>query len=472
MAAPTQAPVDRERPFGIEELFFSTTDRKGIILTGNRVFARVAGYERAQLAGKPHNIIRHPDMPRAAFRLLWSYLEAGKPIAAYVKNMAADGAYYWVLATVVPDGEGGYLSVRMKPSTPYFEAVKGVYAELLEVEREAEAAGATRKEAIERGCARLGEILAGLGFEDYDAFMHVAVSAEMRAREQRVAALGGGRGGAAGRIGGHAAGDGDEATRELRSILESCDTLRQFLDARFARLDEYVELNEKLAGKSSFVLELADDIRLASLNAIVASARLAEGGAALGVVADIMRARSHETAGLIRDLTGEIGGAVHVLRDLGFSIALAHLQTEMTMIFLDELLEAGHEVEEATIGGIEALAGCMQRSVDGVLEALSHLADRLSAVSAHVVALRESLKVLNALQTSGRIEASRLGDATTFHQLFVTVRNQIGAASKQMDDFAEVAADAGTVSEREAGLLRGELASIGERSCGLRLLAA
>ena len=102
MAAPTTTPLDRERPFGADELFFSTTDRRGVILAGNAVFQRVADYAEEELIGQAHNIVRHPDMPRGVFRVFWDHLDAKKPIAAYVKNMARDGAYYWVVATAVP----------------------------------------------------------------------------------------------------------------------------------------------------------------------------------------------------------------------------------------------------------------------------------------------------------------------------------------------------------------------------------
>ena len=80
----TVAIEEREREFGIEELFFSTTDPKGIIRSGNRVFARVAAYEEGEMLGRPHSLIRHPDVPRCVFKLLWDTLEDGRAIAAYV----------------------------------------------------------------------------------------------------------------------------------------------------------------------------------------------------------------------------------------------------------------------------------------------------------------------------------------------------------------------------------------------------
>jgi PAS domain-containing protein len=79
---------EHERHFGAEELFFSATDRKGIIRVGNDVFVRVSGYERRELVGRPHNLIRHMDTPRCVFRLLWDYLERNEPIATYMKHTA------------------------------------------------------------------------------------------------------------------------------------------------------------------------------------------------------------------------------------------------------------------------------------------------------------------------------------------------------------------------------------------------
>src|SRR3569832_335570 len=94
MARPKTTPKNEERPFLIHELFFSTTDRVGVIRSGNEVFRRVAAFDSLEdMIGKPHNIIRHADMPRAVFKLLWDYLAANKTICAYVKNQARDGAY-------------------------------------------------------------------------------------------------------------------------------------------------------------------------------------------------------------------------------------------------------------------------------------------------------------------------------------------------------------------------------------------
>ena len=112
--------------FAIEELFLSRTDERGVIQSGNSVFARLAGYEWKELIGAPHRLIRHPDMPKGVFHLMWETLKAGHSFGGYVKNRSKDGRYYWVFAVVVPV-EGGYLSVRLKPSAGVLDEVVKLY---------------------------------------------------------------------------------------------------------------------------------------------------------------------------------------------------------------------------------------------------------------------------------------------------------------------------------------------------------
>ena len=98
----------------------SETDSKGIIKFANDDFCNIAGYDLAELLGKPHNMVRHSDMPKAAFKSLWDTVKTGDTWSGYVKNATKNGGYYWVYATVFPfqscDGTQGFLSCRRKPS--------------------------------------------------------------------------------------------------------------------------------------------------------------------------------------------------------------------------------------------------------------------------------------------------------------------------------------------------------------------
>ena len=110
-----------QTPFPEGKLIVSTTDREGNIMHINHAFIEMSGYTQEELIGTPHSILRHPDMPPAAFKDLWDTVQKGEKWQGIVKNLRKDGGYYWVKATVIPNirnGEVvGYTSVRRKPSS-------------------------------------------------------------------------------------------------------------------------------------------------------------------------------------------------------------------------------------------------------------------------------------------------------------------------------------------------------------------
>lgn len=112
----------------------SETDEKGNILYANDTFCEIAGYKLDELVGEPHNIVRHPDMPRIAFKGLWDDIQSKGFWTGFVKNMSKDRGYYWVYATVLRktnhEGVPTYLSVRVKPSRKDVEKYSALYADL------------------------------------------------------------------------------------------------------------------------------------------------------------------------------------------------------------------------------------------------------------------------------------------------------------------------------------------------------
>ncbi|MCG7968653.1 MAG: PAS domain-containing protein [Candidatus Thiodiazotropha taylori] len=112
--------TEKETPFQDGRLIVSRTDAAGIITHVNQSFVEMSGYSEEELVGQPHYILRHPDMPSAAFKCLWDTIEKGDKWHGYVKNLRKDGGYYWVLAVVIPNvREGritGFTSVRRKPA--------------------------------------------------------------------------------------------------------------------------------------------------------------------------------------------------------------------------------------------------------------------------------------------------------------------------------------------------------------------
>ncbi len=158
--------------FDDDEIIVSKTDLKGRITYCNDVFLRVAGYSERELLGQPHNIIRHPDMPRCVYKLLWDTLAAGREIFAYVVNRARNGDHYWVLAHVTPSRDRhkqviGYHSNRRVPDRGVVtEKIVPLYRSLLAVEQK----HGNRKDGMLEAFRTVAALLEESGV-DYDEFV-------------------------------------------------------------------------------------------------------------------------------------------------------------------------------------------------------------------------------------------------------------------------------------------------------------
>ena len=171
MKEPSVRPTQVERFFPDEDIIVSKTDPKGRITYVNETFMNIASFTEEELLGQPHSIIRHPDMPRCVFKLLWDTIESGKEIFAYVKNMAKNGDYYWVFAHVTPTFSSagritGYHSNRRVPERHQVQLFSDVYAKLLQEERR----HGDWRAGMNAATAMLTGMLAERGV-DYERFM-------------------------------------------------------------------------------------------------------------------------------------------------------------------------------------------------------------------------------------------------------------------------------------------------------------
>jgi PAS domain S-box-containing protein len=171
MSKVTIRPTGRESPFTEDEIIVTKTDLKGRITYANDVFLRVSRLTPREAVGQPHSVIRHPDMPRAIFKLLWDTLEAKQELFAYVVNLASNGDHYWVFAHVTPsfDAQGnviGYHSSRRKPDPAQVERIKPIYRQLLKEEQ----APPNRKEGMLSAYDQLFSMLRSQGV-GYDQFV-------------------------------------------------------------------------------------------------------------------------------------------------------------------------------------------------------------------------------------------------------------------------------------------------------------
>ncbi|ATD00460.1 PAS domain-containing protein [Pseudoalteromonas spongiae] len=132
------ASASQQIHFAEDELIISKTDIRGNITYANRTFMRVSNFPESKLIGQPHNIIRHPDMPRGVYYGMWKTLKAKQEFFGFVKNLTADGDYYWVFANVTPDlvnGEiQGFFSVRRSPPDAAIKTISEVYQKMQQVE--------------------------------------------------------------------------------------------------------------------------------------------------------------------------------------------------------------------------------------------------------------------------------------------------------------------------------------------------
>lgn len=138
MTRPT--PIDHEIKLNPKRYIVSKTDAKGIIEYGNDYFVEISGYSEAELLGKPHNLVRHPDMPKVVFKMMWDRINQGQNIMAVVKNMAKDGSYYWVVTEFEPKRDPitneiiSHTAFRKAAPEAAVKAMEPIYAKLLEIE--------------------------------------------------------------------------------------------------------------------------------------------------------------------------------------------------------------------------------------------------------------------------------------------------------------------------------------------------
>jgi aerotaxis receptor len=413
-------PVNEERPFQIEELFFSTTDEQGIVRYGNEVFKRISGYSEEELLGAPHSLIRHPDMPRSVFWLLWEYIQSGRTIAAYVKNMAKDGRYYWVLATAMPC-RGGYVSIRLKPSSPYFEAAQAVYREALAVERAIEVDPARRKEAIAAGAEKILVLLGEAGFASYDEFMRTALAAEL---QSRALAIKGAQDGAA-----------DRSTRGWRrtssSLASICGAIHDDLNRMFQALGQLRSMQDRFQASAKELREISTSIHIASLNATINSQRLGTARNVLAVVADLLGEKSGDTIERIASLSGGMQSLAKLLGPLLFDVAVTELQGEVCKFFADEITQIApsparsHATEGVVQESLEILFDELSTRCRTTFSALHQVHAQLDLLRTPVSRLAELLREMRVVQFTGRKEALVHPEGGNFAIVFEEVAEQI-----------------------------------------------
>lgn len=328
-----ESQVGYERFFEPDDIFFSTTDARGVIQRSNRTFDTLSRYSRERLLRSPHNIIRHLDMPAGVFKLMWDDLEAGRPVCAYVINRAADGLDYRVFATIVPL-RGGYLSVRTKPlDTATREAVEDAYRRVRARERELAARGASRRQIGEYGGEELTRELAALGFDSLHALTLISLPREISSlvsagiRVPQPPAMSG----------------------PVSEILTTVQQIERATNRLVFELEEYLRLLNTLAQTKGVILDVAG--RVESYARLVGGRPLDDRDRADALAARIIELSSAAVPSL-RSLPGRMAQVQQAVLELRFSVALMRLLTLMVGRFARSVLDGSEEEPVASMNDL------------------------------------------------------------------------------------------------------------------------
>jgi aerotaxis receptor len=395
-----------EAQFGIHELFVSRTDKKGILVAGNEVFRRVSGYTSEQLIGSPHNIIRHPDMPRSVFRLFWQTLGEGRDMVAYVKNRDALGRHYWVLATAFPTRDG-YVSVRLKPTSPLLRTVEELYKEVLALERSA---------GVEAGLTRLQERIRELGFRDYRTFMRVALQTEFQARDSALEESPQG-------WQGHSAAASRTEASELSVFLSGLASEIRTLSRKTSSLDQVESL---ILEKTSGIAGSVEHISALSINMSIAAHKMAKEGAALAVVANSVQDLAREVLGSNERFRSATQEALELFEQTLFGNLRIRVTVEMLAFHLAEVLgilrasSRSQAAESRAFAELSTLAVIADELCSQNVGSLESFFEKVTKVRREADQLHGQILRLALIRTGGKLEGSRTPKAAETFGPFIS----------------------------------------------------
>ena len=364
-----ESQVGYERLFDPQDIFFSTTDLKGVIQNTNRTFDTLSRYSRERLIGAPHNIIRHLDMPAGLFRLIWDDLQTRRPACGYITNRAVDGLDYRVFATIVPLRQG-YLSVRIKPMDGATrDRVEEAYRRVRAKERDLQARGASRHQLGEFGGRELAAELAALGFPS----LHDMTLATL---PREVAALV--------TAGVRVPSAAPEGLGAVARILNAVAAMEKDTDALVFELDEYLRLITTM--EATHDSARAVEARVGRIGQLVSHD-----------VGDSAQTKVLMLSERIAELTGIAGAELNALpsrlkvlhqsvTELRFSVALMRLLTLMVGRFAQSILD-GTEVD--AVHSLTDLCEALESGFRG-------LGPVLQAVSTQVAQLNDALRTVTS----------------------------------------------------------------------------
>ena len=395
MKKPT--PKNEESPFNFNELFFSTTNKRGVIEYGNSVFVRVSNYPAEELMGAAHSIIRHPDMPRCVFKVFWDYLNSNKPIGAYVKNMAADGRYYWVYAFAFPV-QGGYLSIRFKPSSPLFETVKKIYDDVLKKEKQT---------SMDEALKYLIETLNQNGFDDYSDFMVAAAIQELEARDAQLKKI------------------NRQATYSnsvLSHISDISEKSNKILDNNFAKTPIFTKGSQTFKYNLNLLRDEFQKLKFLSVNMNILAVNYGESAATLSVISEEFSKLATQIEVQVRTFSQFTESLTEAIKKCSEILASLKVQMNMVDFFVKESIDNSDKSENAFEGmnrNKEMFTDLFKQSISQLDSEMARLEVEMLQILDQIAGIKKLVRTLEIIKQTGAIESSRQDDIKTSFNVYL-----------------------------------------------------
>ncbi len=394
-----QITLNNEVFFDENQELISTTDTRGVITYANDAFCEIAGYSKQELEGNNHNIVRHPDMPKAAFKDMWMHLQAGESWQGIVKNRCKDGSYYWVDAFVTPIYEGkdllGFQSVRVKPSIEQTKRAEKIYGEL----------NRGRKTASrEFSFASKAKLFLGLTIA-LIVYMYVAISWQASIITGMWALFG---------------------FILFKGELSDVPKLAQSLSLEYDSISRLVLSGKGVSGIVNFHLGMQKAMRRTILG------RTLDASKALDIIANNTMSVVEKTSNSIRAQKNEMHAISKAIDDMSFSSKGVVNRTEMTN---EQVLNTNTQCKDARhlilrgrdgVNGLSNVVSQASVSAEELLQAADNVTETIGEINS--IADQTNLLALNAA-----IEAARAGESG---RGFSVVADEVRALSNRTQDSA------------------------------------
>jgi len=304
-----------EKTLNKESMFFSITDTKSKIIYADDMFCKISGFAKDELEGQLHNIVKDNNSPKYMFKILWEYIENGKPAVMYIRNKTKDDNFYWVLSVTFPvkDIENktlAYLSIRISPEGKYFHKIKNLYKKFIKIEEENE-------DCYEELCEKkMQEFLTSLEYNSYEEFMKDILKNEIELKDGILVP----------KI------NLSKASIHMKNILDFIDNLSKSMLHFIDNVNESVSIMQDIDKNSSNSNMILEDIVLSALNSELVANKFGSEGEAFKVVTSFVKDFSEESSGSLN----LVSSIVQDIRDESESKQLIYVNVQV--LYLTSIL--------------------------------------------------------------------------------------------------------------------------------------